>query len=386
MKILHTSDWHLGHTLYGYDRSEEQNEMLRQIEELVGEERPDALVVSGDIFHTGQPSAAVQTLFTDAVMRMHEASPDTEIVITAGNHDSASRHEITRILWRTQHVHMIGTVDKEQLVSQVVDIHGKGYVVAIPYLNERSIPEGFWQSLSDVIGNTAGLPLVLSAHLTVSGSDFSGHEDARDLTVGGIDAIDLDTLGTGFDYVALGHIHRPQTLRGSDGRVRYCGTPVPVSFDECFPHTVSVVEIAAHGAKPVIREIEVSNPRPLVSLPTEGFASWEKVQALAKAFPKDNPAYIRLRVEVEDILPPDAQAMARSLFAEGKARFCYLQTQRKARPSAAPETLSVSEFRAMDPLDVARLFAGDTGMTFDDKLEGLFREAAAAAREDHRNQ
>lgn len=386
MKILHTSDWHLGHTLYGYDRSEEQNEMLRQIEELVGEERPDALVVSGDIFHTGQPSAAVQTLFTDAVMRMHAASPDTVIVITAGNHDSASRHEITRILWQTQQVHMIGTVDKERLVSQVVDIQGKGYVVAIPYLNERSIPEGFWQSLSDGIGNGAGLPLVLSAHLTVNGSDFSGHEDARDRTVGGIDAIDLEALGTGFDYVALGHIHRPQTLRGSDGRVRYCGTPVPVSFDECFPHTVSVVEIAAHGAKPAIREITVSNPRPLVSLPTEGFASWEKVQELAKNFPKDNPAYIRLRVEVEDILPPDAQAMARNLFAEGNARFCYLQTQRKAKPSAAPETLSVSEFRAMDPLDVARLFAGDTGMTFDDKLEGLFREAAAAAREEHRNQ
>ena len=227
---------------------------------------------------------------------------------------------------------------------------------------------------------------MLSAHLTVSGSDFNGHEDARDRTVGGIDAIDMEALGTGFDYVALGHIHRPQTLRGSDGRVRYCGTPLPVSFDECFPHTVSVVEIAAHGANPVIREIPVSNPRPLVSLPTEGFASWEEVQELAKAFPKDNPAYIRLRVEVEDILPPDAQAMARSLFAEGKTRFCYLQTQRKAKLSAAPETLSVSEFRAMDPLDVARLFAEDTGMTFDDKLEGLFREAAAAAREDHRNQ
>ena len=99
MRIIHTSDWHLGHILYGYDRSREQRNMLGQIEEIVGKEKPDALVVSGDVYHTGQPSAAVQKMFTEAVMRLHEACPGMEIVITAGNHDSASKHEVSRILW-----------------------------------------------------------------------------------------------------------------------------------------------------------------------------------------------------------------------------------------------------------------------------------------------
>ena len=82
MKILHTSDWHLGHSLYGYDRSEEQADMLAQIEDIVREQSPDAFVVSGDLYHTGQPSAAVQTLFTQAVMRIHAACPSMVIVIT----------------------------------------------------------------------------------------------------------------------------------------------------------------------------------------------------------------------------------------------------------------------------------------------------------------
>ena len=89
MRIIHTSDWHLGHVLYGYDRSREQRDMLVRIEEIVGKEKPDALVVSGDVYHTGQPSAAVQKMFTEAVMRLHEACPEMEIVITAGNHDKA---------------------------------------------------------------------------------------------------------------------------------------------------------------------------------------------------------------------------------------------------------------------------------------------------------
>ena len=142
MRIIHTSDWHLGHVLYGYDRSREQRDMLVRIEEIVGKEKPDALVVSGDVYHTGQPSAAVQKMFTEAVMRLHEACPEMEIVITAGNHDSASKHEVSRILWETQKVNMIGSVDKDNPDKLIVEVAGKGFIVAIPYVNERSMPEG----------------------------------------------------------------------------------------------------------------------------------------------------------------------------------------------------------------------------------------------------
>ncbi len=393
MKIIHTSDWHLGHTLYGYDRGAEQGSMLEQIEGIVREERPDALVVSGDIFHNGAPSSAVQTLFTKAVMRMHEASPETVVIITAGNHDSAARHEISRVLWETQNVHMIGSVDKEDIEAQTIEIPGKGFVVAVPYINERSIPDGFWQGLSDsmrsrdeAVGGTDGnlLPVILSAHLTVSGSDFTGHEDVREFSVGGIDSVDMAELGDGWDYVALGHIHHAQTLRGSGGRVRYSGTPLPVSFDEIYPHSVTMVEIARHGDKPVISEIPIDNPHPLVTLPTEGFKPWEEVRNLVSAFPKDNPAYIRLNVEVEDILPPDAINEARRMLADGKSRFCLVNARRGKAAKEGGGSLTVSEFRAMAPLEVARMYAEDIGRVFDDEMEDLFREIEKEVRDSER--
>lgn len=387
MKIIHTSDWHLGQSLYGYDRMQEQTLVLKQIEDLVRQETPDALVVSGDIFDSPQPSSAVQTLFTGAVMRMHLASPQTVIIITAGNHDSGAKHEVSRILWETQNVHMIGTLNKEDAGEHVVELPGKGYIIAVPYSSERHIPEGFWQGLLDEVTerNEAGLPVVLSAHLTVSGCDFLGHENAKDFSVGGIDAVELEELGTGYDYIALGHIHRAQTIEGSEGRARYSGTPIPVSFDENYPHTVSVVEIASHGDAPVIREVAIENPYPLVTLPSDHFAPWDEVKQLLLEYPKDNPSYVRLNVEVEDMLPPDAIAEARKILAEGEGRYCLVNARRKKAEAAEKTTLSVTEFRAMEPVAVARLYAEESGRTFDEDLETLFREVVNEVKERERN-
>lgn len=387
MRIIHTSDWHLGHVLYGYDRSGEQRSMLGQIEEIVGEEKPDALVVSGDVYHTGQPSAAVQKMFTEAVMRMHDACPEMEIVITAGNHDSASKHEVSRILWETQRVNMIGSVDKNDSDKLIVEVPGKGFVIAIPYVNERSVPEGFCQSLLDKVAerNTDNLPVVISAHTTVTGSNFTGHEDIRESTVGGIDSVGLEEFGEGYDYIALGHIHKPQTIAGSSGRARYCGTPLPVSFDETYPHSVSVVEIASRGAAPQIREVAVTNPCPLVNIPSSGYRKWEEVEELLKDFPKDNPAYIRLNVEVEDSLPPDAVVEARNILSGGLGLFCTINARWFAAGKSDRKTLSVAEFRAMEPLEVARLYAEDTGITFTDELANLFREAEKEVKDDRNN-
>ena len=393
MRIIHTSDWHLGHILYGYDRSREQKSMLSQIEEIVKTEKPDALVVSGDVYHTGQPSAAVQKMFTEAVMRMHDACPEMEIVITAGNHDSASKHEVSRILWETQKGNMIGSVDKNDLDKLIVEVSGKGFVIAIPYVNERSVPEGFCQSLLDKVAerNTGSLPVVISAHTTVDGSNFTGHEDIRELkdirelSVGGIDSVGLEEFGEGYDYIALGHIHKPQTIAGSRGRVRYCGTPLPVSFDETYEHSVSVVEIASRGAAPQIREVAVTNSCPLVNIPSSGYRKWEEVEELLKDFPKDNPAYIRLNVEVEDSLPPDAVVEARSILSGGLGLFCTINARRSTTGKSDRRALSVSEFRAMEPLEVARLYAEDMGVTFTDDLAALFREAEKEVKDDRSN-
>ncbi|MDE6652840.1 MAG: exonuclease SbcCD subunit D [Muribaculaceae bacterium] len=251
MKILHTSDWHLGHTLYNYDRTEEQRAMLDEITDVVRERKPDVFVLSGDVYHTSQPSAAVQKLFTEALVGIRDANPGMTIVVTAGNHDSGSKHEVFRTPWRALGVHAIGRLDKENIDDHIVEVAGKGYVVAVPYCNEKSIPEDFFQKLLDEVKqrNTEGRPVVLTAHTTVKGCDFSGHENASDYMVGGIDSMEVSQFGSGYDYLALGHIHHEQYVHTGHHNVRYSGSPMAVSFDENFKHSVSVVEIGKHGDK-----------------------------------------------------------------------------------------------------------------------------------------
>lgn len=386
MKIVHTSDWHLGHTLYNYDRSEEQQAMLLQLTDLVREEQPDLFLLCGDVYHTPQPSAAVQTLFTNALAAIHEACPGMTVVVTAGNHDSGTKHEIFSTPWRSLNVHTIGCVDSGRKEELIVELPGRGYVIAVPYVNERNMPEGLLQDLLDAVSerNKEQLPVILSAHTTVSGCDFTGHEQASERTVGGIDAYDLEEMGSGYDYLALGHIHHAQFVHGGQHRVRYSGTPLPVSFDECYPHSVSIVELGVHGETPRVREVEIHNPHPLVTLPTEGTLPWEEARQLLGAFPDDLEAYIRLRVAVDDFLPAEAQAEALRLVEGKKCRFCVIQTHRSAREQREAKVMTVQEFKTEQPIDLAQRYAEDIGMPFDDDLRELFRQTLEAVKEEDR--
>ncbi len=386
MKILHTSDWHLGHTLYNYDRTEEQKAMLQQIESFVKDEKPDAFLLCGDVYHTSQPSAAVQTLLTDALVRIHEANPQMVIVVTAGNHDSGTKHEIFRLPWKALNVHTIGMLEKENLEAHIIDVPGKGFVIAVPYAHERNIPNGYFQQLLDAVAdrNTGNLPVVMMAHTTVKGCDFTGHDRGTGYVVGGIDSLDIEQLGGGYDYLALGHIHHEQFVHTGKHNVRYSGTPIPISFDENYAHSVSIVEIAKHGERPKVREIEIKNPHPLVTLPVEGMATWEEVKKLLKDYPDDIPAYIRLNVEIDDFLPVEAKQEAINL-TQGKAcRLCHINVKRKSVEKSEAKVLTVQEFQSEDPIDIAMRYAEDLGIAFDDEMRGLFDEVLTMLNADSR--
>jgi len=387
MKILHTSDWHLGHILYNYDRTEEQQSMLRQIEDIVRELQPDALLVCGDVYHTAQPSSAVQTMFTEAVVRMHEACPEMTIVITAGNHDSGVRHEIFKTPWRALKVYATGCLEKENPEEHIIEIEGKGYIAAVPYSNERNIPDGWFQRLLDIISerNKDGLPVIMTAHTTVQGSDFTGHDDASEYTAGGIDGLELDCLGKGYDYLALGHIHNGQYVHKGQGTARYCGTPLAVSFDEKFNHSISIVEIDRHGTVPRVETAEISNIHPLVTLPAQGTSSLKEALKQLKEFPDDIPAYIRLNVEVEGFLPAEAYAEAAAVAKGKKCRFCHINATRKARQETGAKALTVQEFQSEAPIDVASRYAEDTGAAFDEEMKELFNEILQMVADDNRN-
>lgn len=386
MKILHTSDWHLGHTLYNYDRTEEQMVMLLQMVNIVKEQKPDVFLLCGDVYHTPQPSSAVQTMFTNALVEIHDANPSMTIVITAGNHDSSTKHDIFRTPWKALKVYTVGGIDDNWKEDMIIEVPGKGYVIAIPYVNERNMPKGLFQELLDIVTekNTDNLPVVMSAHTTVRGCDFAGHENASEYSVGGIDSYDLKDMGTGYDYLALGHIHHGQFIHSGMHNVRYCGTPIPVSFDENYKHSVSIVEITCHDEKPSFKEIEINPHRPLVTLPTEGFATWEDAKEHLENFPNDIDAYIRLNVEVDDFLPVEANAEAQLICNEKKCRFCVINSRRLKKNRKEAKAMSVEEFKTEEPIEIAQRYAEDLGIEFDSDMKELFNETLAALKEEER--
>ncbi len=388
MKILHTSDWHLGHVLYGHDRTNEQQNMLDQMVKIVEEQKPDVFLLCGDVFHTSQPSNAIQTILSEALVSIHKANPEMVIVMTAGNHDSGTKHEIFRTPWRALNVYAIGQLEKENIDEHIIEVPGTGYVIAIPYVNERNLPEGFFQQLLDKTAamNTEGLPVVMTAHTTVKGCDFLGHDQGTEYVVGGIDSIDLEQLGDGYDYLALGHIHHGQFIHSGKHNVRYSGTPLSISFDEIFSHSVSMVEIDKHGETPTVTEIEINNPRPLVTLPSEGLASWETAKELLNKFPDDIPAYIRLNVEIDDFLPVEAQAEATSLVKEKQCHVCHINAKRKTIDQTEAKVLTVQEFQAEQPIEIAKQYANYEGINFDEEMTDMFNEIVNLVNDDARNE
>lgn len=387
MKILHTSDWHLGHTLYNYDRTEEQQAMLEQMVSIVKQQKPDVFLLCGDVYHTPQPSAAVQTMLSEGLVRIHEANLQMTIVMTAGNHDSGTKHEIFQTPWKALKVYAIGQLEKEDLDEHIIEVTGKGWIVAVPYANERNIPEGFFQQLLDRVAerNNENLPVVMTAHTTVKGCDFTGHDHATEYTVGGIDSLELDEMGEGYDYLALGHIHHGQFVHSGKHNVRYSGTPLPISFDENFTHSISIVEIGQHGETPAVKEIEIQNPHPLVTLPTDGLATWEEAKGLLSKFPDDIPAYIRLNVEIEDFLPVEANAEAASLTEGKQCRFCCINAKRKTVSQNDVKVLTVQEFQEEKPIEIAKRYAEYEGISFDEEMQTMFNEVMEMVADESRN-
>ena len=384
MKLLHTSDWHLGHTLYGYDRTVEQENMLLQIQEKILDLQPDVLVMSGDLFHTSMPGAGVQRMMVNALADFHAAAPDMIIIVLAGNHDSAAKIDIFRRPWLMSNVFTVSYINPERLDDLIIEIPGKGYVISVPYCHSRLMPDCIYSTLVSMAAerNTQGLPVVMAAHTTVSDCDFSSHDKSSSGAIGGIDGIDVAEFGSGYDYVALGHIHFPQWV-GDTRRVRYSGTPLAVSFDEQWPHSVSLVTIASHGDLPQVEELPIEPLIPLVTLPASGFGDWNDLVHEVESIPADKPMYLRLNVESNGNLPPDARAQARRLMEEKKGNFCLINRHfADVAASDGEQGLSVDELRKMEPIMIAREVGGKD---FTPEMEQMFNEIMSMINEEERN-
>lgn len=327
MRILHTADLHLGQVIYqNYDRSDEHQHFFRQLERWCREKQPDALLVCGDVFDIQQPSATVKKAFTDYFVRLHQTCPHMAIVITAGNHDSASRIQADNAVWQLANVYLIGMPPvfnslemPDGWQQQYIVKLDSGYIVALPYMSGER--QQTIQAILDYVAedNTLELPVVMMAHQAVTGVDVAGHH----FEIGKLRTQDTTSFGNGFDYLALGHIHKPQTIDHQEDCMagesvypspvaRYAGSALHVSCDESYPHTVSLVEIESHRGDVTIRQLRIDELRHFFVLPIDGSSftsAHEALEIMTRFVGEGQRGYLRFRFNHAVNLPPDFNQM-----------------------------------------------------------------------------
>jgi exonuclease SbcD len=255
MRLLHTSDWHIGRSLHGTDLLAEQEAVLGGLAEVVAAESVDLVVVAGDVYDRAVPSADATGVLDRVLMRLTRAG--AAVVLTPGNHDSARRLAFGAGLMARSGVHVRAVTPALDEPVLLRDEHGDVAVYGLPYLEPEVARHelGLTEARSHEAVLTAamervradlfrrpGVRSVVLAHAFVGGGVPSDSE--RDICVGGVDLVPAAVFD-GVDYVALGHLHRPQTL--SD-RVRYSGSPLAYSFGEAGQHKQAwLVDLDAGG-------------------------------------------------------------------------------------------------------------------------------------------
>ena len=419
MKILHTSDWHLGQTFYDYDRTEEHKHFFEQLKRVVREEKPDMLLVSGDLFHTSAPSIAAQELYNESLLQLRDEGfsfGGMHIVLIAGNHDSSSKLDVDGLLWKYFNTDVVGTIPRDNdesldntsfydsvFAKHIIPVRKRreseilGYVVAVPHCYPQNFPninpeDGKQERMKRFIGvllekvddiNIEGLPVILTAHTLVTGSNIKGHDA---LIIGGLDNSDIGTFGSGWDYLALGHIHFPQEIKGSNGKARYSGSPIPMNFEEDYDHFVNIVEIEKRGEMPQVRQIPIE---PLFKMETlsakelpEGKRSCTDLLPILKHYPYHEKAYLRLEVLETGELPSDYIQRVKTALTGKEARYCLVKQEIPDKPAEGEGLfLTAAQVSALSSREMAEIIAPEFFEDSEEEYSELFEQAVANVSE-----
>lgn len=282
LKLLHTSDWHIGRTLYGRKRYEEFEAFLTWLAETIQQNEIDALLVAGDVFDTSAPSNRAQELYYRFLCRV-AASSCRHIVVVAGNHDSPSFLNAPKELLKALDVHVVGSStaspEDEVLVLRNEQDAPELIVCAVPYLRDRDIRvaeagesvEDKERKLIDGIRTHyaavavlaeqkreelgADIPIVGTGHLFTAGGQTVDGDGVRELYVGSLAHVTAGIFPACFNYLALGHLHVPQKVNGSE-TIRYSGSPLPMGFGEA-KQQKSVCQVEFHSTAASVQLIDV---------------------------------------------------------------------------------------------------------------------------------
>jgi len=404
MKILHTSDWHIGRALYGRKRYEEFERFLDWLLGCIKDEGIEALLVAGDVFDNGTPSNRALELYYRFLCRCAGAGC-RHVVVTAGNHDSPSLLNAPREVLRYLNVHVVGCM-AEAAEDELVVLHGGDgkpelIVCAVPYLRDRDIrraeagetfedkgrklAEGIrehYQKVGDAAAakrNELGtkIPIVAMGHLFAAGGQTLDGDGVRELYVGTLGHVGGDVFPECFDYLALGHLHGAQKVAGSDSR-RYSGSPIPMSFGEAGQRKV-VVAVNLGETDASIEEIAVPCFQALATVRGD----WSRIDERISEMKKEAASvWLEVIYEGEEILG-DLQERLREL-VDGTP----LEILRTRNMRLVERTLSCMDTEeTLDDLDEDEVFdrclaAHEVSPEQRDELVSAFREAVTDLHED----
>ena len=362
MKLLHTSDWHLGQNFMGKSREEEHFAFLSWLLQTIEEKSITLLIVAGDIFDTATPPNYALELYYNFLTKLSSSSCKN-IVITAGNHDSIATLKAPKQLLKALNIHIVtsGDKDEDEVIKIFNDEKLEGVVCAVPFLRdyvvrqsissetlndkESSLTEGIKKHYEDVYKEAIKcldgkkLPIIATGHLTTVGSKTSDSE--REIYIGGTLDIDSGFLAKNFAYVALGHLHINQKV--GYNHVRYSGSPIPLSFSESkSKKKVNIVEFKEKVIE--IEEVEIPLYRKLLVLRGD-------LQHMLDALVKIDDKNIWIEVNLDDENPFHANQMIRERAKELELTLLALKIDKKEK-NLSKEDFEVISLDELTPIEV----------------------------------
>ncbi|MBD9110868.1 exonuclease SbcCD subunit D [Bacteroides nordii] len=416
IRILHTADWHLGQTFFGYDRVEEHVHFLQWLARELKENKIDVLLVAGDVFDVSNPSATSQRMFYHFIRQVTEENPKLQLVVVAGNHDSAARLEAPVPLLQEMRTEIRGIVrkhegeiDYDHLIVELKNSEGEveALCLAVPFLRQGDYPvvatdgNPYAEGVKELYVRLQeralqrrkdGQALVAVGHLQATGSEIAERDFSERTIIGGLECVSPDTFTEQIAYTALGHIHKSQRVSGREN-VRYAGSPLPMSFAEREYHHGVVIVTLAEGWAVEIEKREYVPLVGLLSVPRGKAATPEEVLEELAHLPLASEEaegeqterslhfpYLEIKVLLTEPEPMLRQQIEEAIADKAVRLARIVSVYRQAEENTLEEEVLAAGLQEMNPLQIVKATFENTYQSeMPEELERLFQQAMREA-------
>ncbi|MEI6706440.1 MAG: exonuclease SbcCD subunit D C-terminal domain-containing protein [Methylococcales bacterium] len=401
LRLFHTADWHLGHSLHGVSRQLEHQQFLNWLLAELLEKQADALIVAGDIFDSANPSAQAQAQLYEFLVSAKKQQAELDIILVGGNHDSATRLDAPSSILNALGVHVVGglrrdnqAIDWRRLIVPLTNAQGeiKAWCGAMPFLRNADLPnsedddplvtgvKSLYDELFTQLQNYAqhGESLIMTGHCYMVNGNVSELSE-RKILGGNQHALPVELFPKAIAYVALGHLHLAQSV-GANKHIRYSGSPIPLSFDEShYVHSVLQVEVTA-GQGVAITKLKIPRSIELLRIPnSKDFAPLSNVLAQLESLdlddlPKAQHPFVELRIKL-DKPEPSLRQQIEEVISVLPVRLLKITTAYTGNDNSLADLQIEQRLEELQPLDVfQRCYQTKYDTPAPDDLTALFNE------------